>query len=276
MRYKEDIKILGIIGNPLRQSMSPLLHNYWIKKYGLNAIYLPFLIKDTAFLNKALKTFNIVGLNVTIPFKKETIKQLDRMDRGAKTINAVNTIVCKNKITKGYNTDIYGFSKGIKPELNWNKTRPTIIFGAGGVAESILYFLTSSNAKNITIINRNKSRGQMLAKKYKGTRYINKANKGLLKEAGLIVNATSLGMVGYKDLEVNLKGINKEAIIYDIVYNPEITGLIKQAKKEKLKIVSGLSMFIEQAKKSFELWFNINPVIDKNFLLKLKREIKGK
>ena len=73
MRYKEDIKILGIIGNPLRQSMSPLLHNYWIKKYGLNAIYLPFLIKDTAFLNKALKTFNIVGLNVTIPFKKETI-----------------------------------------------------------------------------------------------------------------------------------------------------------------------------------------------------------
>ena len=83
-------------------------------------------------------------------------------------------------------------------------------------------------------------------------------------------------MLGYKELDIELKGINKEVIIYDIVYNPEMTGLIKKAKKEKLKTISGLSMFLEQAKKSFKLWFNIDPVIDNKFLIKLKKEIKGK
>ena len=276
MKYREDIKILGILGNPLKQSLSPLLHNYWIKKYKLNAIYLPLITNEIRCLDKTLKNFNFLGLNVTIPFKKEVLRYLDKVDKGAKKIKAVNTIVCKNKIIKGYNTDIFGFSAGIKTELEWNKKRPTIVFGAGGAAESVLCFLTNSNAKDIIVINRTKNRGEKISKKYKGVRHVKNIDNSLLKEAGLIVNTTSLGMLGYKELDIELKGINKEVIIYDIVYNPEMTGLIKKAKKEKLKTISGLSMFLEQAKKSFKLWFNIDPVIDNKFLIKLKKEIKGK
>ena len=276
MKIKSDIRVAGIIGNPLRQSMSPLIHNYWIKKYAINAIYIPFQINSIISLNEAIKTFNLVGLNVTIPFKKKVFQKLDRIDKAAEKINAVNTIVNKNKILKGYNTDIYGFGKGLEARINWNKKRPIYIFGAGGAAEAIAYYFHKLKIHDITIVNRTKSKAKKLATKYKGMKFTSKINTKIFREAGLVVNTTSLGMIGYPDLNLNLRSMNREAIIYDIVYNPENTKLLREAKKHKIDTVSGLDMFIEQAKRSFELWFDIKPEIDKKFLFLLRKEIKQK
>lgn len=272
----EKCRVLGIVGNPLRQSMSPYLHNYWIKKYKVNAYYLPFPIKKVKGINISIKTLNFIGLNVTIPFKKVIIKELDSIDKNAKSINAVNTIVNKGNKTKGYNTDIIGFKKGLQKTNMWDKKRPVFVFGAGGAAEAILHFLKIEKIKDITIFNRTKSRANKILRDYKQIKFVNNINNLNLKEAGLIINTTSLGMIGYPELDLDLKSINKNAVVYDIVYNPINTKLILNAKKEKLLTVSGLDMFIEQAKSSFEIWFNIKPKDDAKLIANIKKEITKK
>ena len=271
MINNENFKAVGIIGKPLKQSLSPYLHNYWIKKYGLASYYLPLPLDNINHLNVALKRLNFLGLNITIPYKKSIINQLDTIDVSAKEIRAVNTLVCVNKKLKGFNTDIIGFRKGLLKK-KWNRKRPVIIFGAGGAAEAILYFLKLENIKDITVINRTKKRAKEIAKKYKNLRLSSDFELDI-KEAGLIINTSSLGMIGYPELKIELNKINKEAIVYDIVYNPINTHLIKEAKKQKLEFVTGLDMFVEQARASFEIWFKIKPDINISLINKIKKEI---
>ena len=146
---------------------------------------------------------------------------------------------------------------------------------AGGAAEAILYFLKSENIKNITVVNRTKKRAREIAKKYKNIR-ISSDFKLDIKEAGLIINTSSLGMIGYPELKIRLNKINKEAVIYDIVYNPITTQLISEAKKQKLEFVTGLDMFVEQARASFEVWFNFKPEINVSLLNNIKKKISKK
>ncbi|MAJ24754.1 MAG: shikimate dehydrogenase, partial [Rickettsiales bacterium] len=232
-----------------------------------------FLIDKIKDIKLAIKTLNISGLNVTVPFKKNIISELDNLDKHAKNINAINTIVYKNKKLMGYNTDILGFEAGLK-KLKWNKEKPVVVFGAGGAAEAIIYFLYINKVKNITLINRTESKAKKIIKRYKNIIYKKEANRGIIKEAGLIINTTCLGMIGYPNLNLNLKGVNKEVIIYDIVYNPVDTRLILNAKEEKLSFINGLDMFIEQARCSFDIWFNIKPKIEQSLYKKIKKEIK--
>ena len=274
MINNETFKAVGIIGKPLKQSLSPYLHNYWINKYGLSSYYLPLPIEDTNHLKVALKKLNFLGLNITIPYKKSIIDQLDLVDEGARKIDAVNTLVCKNNKLKGFNTDIIGFEKGLLRK-KWNKKRPVIIFGAGGAAEAILYFLKSENIKDITIVNRTKRRVKEIAKKYKNVRFTSNFKLDI-KEAGLIINTSSLGMIGYPKLKIKLNKINKEAVVYDIVYNPINTYLISEAKRQKLEFVTGLDMFVEQARASFEIWFNFKPDINISLLNNIKKKISKK
>ncbi len=271
MINNEKFKAVGIIGNPLKQSLSPYLHNYWIKKYGLASYYLPLPIDNINYLKVAIKKLNFLGLNITIPHKKSIITQLDEIDVGAREIRAVNTLICSNKKLKGFNTDIIGFKKGLQKK-KWNKKRSVIIFGAGGAAEAILYFLKLENIKDIIVINRTKKRAKEIAKKYKNIRFTSDFNLDI-KEAGLIINTSSLGMIGYPELKIKLHKINKEAIIYDIVYNPIETYLIREAKKQKLEFVTGLDMFLEQARASFEIWFKIKPDINTSLLNNIKKKI---
>ena len=159
MINNETFKAVGIIGKPIKQSLSPYLHNYWISKYGVSSYYLPLPIDNINNLKTAIKKLNFLGLNITIPYKKSIINQLDSVDVGARKIDAVNTLICVNKKLKGFNTDIIGFKKGLIKK-KWNKKRPVIIFGAGGAAEAILCFLKSENIKNITVINRTKKKSR--------------------------------------------------------------------------------------------------------------------
>ncbi len=271
MINNEKFKAVGIIGNPLKQSLSPYLHNYWIKKYGLSSYYLPLPIENINHLNVSIKKLNFLGLNITIPYKKSIINQLDTIDIGARKIKAVNTLICINNKLKGFNTDIIGFKKGLLKK-KWNKKRPVIIFGAGGASEAILYFLKLENIKDITVVNRTKKRAKEIAKKYKNIKFSTDFKLDI-KEAGLIINTSSLGMIGYPELKIKLNKINKEAIIYDIVYNPINTFLISEAKKQKLEFVTGLDMFVEQARASFEIWFKIKPDINISLINNIKKII---
>ena len=271
MINNETFKAVGIIGKPIKQSLSPYLHNYWINKYGLSSYYLPLPLDNINHLKGALKKLNFLGLNITIPYKKSIINQLDSIDANAKNIRAVNTLILKNNQLKGFNTDIIGFKKGLLKK-NWNKKRPVVIFGAGGAAEAIIYFLKLENIKDITVVNRTKKRVTEIKRKYKDINFSSNFKLDI-KEAGLIINTSSLGMIGYPDLEIKLNKINKEAIIYDIVYNPINTNLINQAKKQKLEFITGLDMFIEQARASFEIWFQIKPKINISLINNIKRII---
>lgn len=271
MINNETFKAIGIVGKPLKQSLSPYLHNYWINKFGLSSYYLPLPIDNINNLKAALKKLNFLGLNITIPYKKSIINQLDSIDVGARKIEAVNTLICTNNKLKGFNTDIIGFKKGLLKK-KWNKKRPVIIFGAGGAAEAILYFLNEEKIKDITVVNRTKKRAKELAKKYKNLSFTSNFNLDI-KEAGLIVNTSSLGMIGYPELKIQLNKVNKETVVYDIVYNPVNTNLIGEAKKQKLKFVTGLDMFVEQARASFEIWFKIKPDINASLINNIKKKI---
>ena len=271
MINNETFKAIGIIGKPLKQSLSPYLHNYWINKYGLSSYYLPLPLDNINNLKPAIKKFNFLGLNITIPYKKDIINQLDSIDVGARKIEAVNTLINTNNKLKGFNTDIIGFKKGLLKK-KWNKKRPVIIFGAGGAAEAILYFLKEEKINDITVVNRTEKRAKELTKKYKNLR-ITSNFKLDIKEAGLIINTSSLGMIGYPELKIKLNKVNKETVIYDIVYNPVNTGLISEAKRQKLKFVTGLDMFFEQARASFEIWFKIKPDISTNLINIIKNKI---
>ncbi len=271
MINNETFKAIGIIGKPLKQSLSPYLHNYWINKYGLSSYYLPLPIDNINNLKMSIKKLNFLGLNITIPYKKSIINQLDLIDVGAKKIEAVNTLICRNNKLKGFNTDIIGFKKGLLKK-KWNKERPVIIFGAGGAAEAILFFLKKENIKDITVVNRTKKRAKELEKKYKNLNITSKFELDI-KEAGLIINTSSLGMIGYPELKLQLNKVSKETVIYDIVYNPVNTSLIREAKMQKLEYVTGLDMFVEQARASFEIWFNIKPDINTSLINNIKKKI---
>ena len=269
-------KLIGIIGYPLKQSLSPLLHNYWIEKNNINAHYTAFTISKLKNINKAIKVLNIKGLNVTIPYKKKIIKYLDEIEITAERMGAVNTILNIKGKLKGYNTDIYGFKQGLDYFKKWDKEKPVVIIGAGGAAESAIYALIKISCKQVYVMNRTLSKSKKLADKYKNVNIAKWLSYDIINQAGLIINTTSLGMIGYPNLQLNLKDTLKDLKVYDVVYNPLDTGLIKEAKIRGLDYMSGLTMFLGQAQKRFNLWFNKSPIIDKALLKLLHQHLRLK
>ena len=274
MKNKEN-KVLGILGYPLKQSMSPILHNFWIKKYKLENYYCKFELEKIDKIKIAIQILKLKGLNVTIPYKKKVIKYLDKTDKVSKDLQAVNTILNNKGKLEGYNTDITGFLLGLKKMKKIDKEMPAIILGAGGSAEAVAYSLNLINTREIFIMNRTKSKAEKIAKKYKNVKVKNWIDYNLINNASLIVNTTSLGMIGYPDLPLSLENVNKHTKIYDIVYNPLETGLIKEARKRNLENVTGLTMFLGQAQESFRLWFNLKPEISSYLIKKIKKNIKS-
>ena len=188
-------------------------------------------------------------------------------------LQAVNTINNNEGVLKGYNTDVSGFLLGLK-NIKLDKNKPAIVLGAGGAAEAAVYSLLLIGIKEIYLMNRTKSKASKIARKYKKVFSENWINYELINNSGLIINTTSLGMIGYPALPVSLKKVSKETVVYDIVYNPVETKFIKDAKRQKLKHVTGLSMFLGQAQESFKIWFKIKPVMSSYLVSKIKKNIK--
>ncbi len=257
---------LGIIGNPLSHSISPILQETAIKSIGKNGEYKKFEC-DKEHLSETinfLKENNYLGFNVTIPHKENILKYLDFIDETAEKIGAVNTVKIKEGKLYGYNTDIFGFIEPIKDK----KLNNAAILGAGGAARAIVFGLDKLKIKNISVCARDINKANIFINSLKDKINTN-INSEILSEnldfsnIDILINCTPLGMKGKFENQspINLNNINKNLFVYDIVYNPQETVLLKIAKEKGLECINGLDMLIYQGAKAFEIWANKNPDI---------------
>jgi len=260
MNIDSQTKLLGIIGYPIKHSLSPLLHTTLAKNYGLNFVYLAFEISPQKFkyIRECILTLNIRGLNVTIPYKEKIIRYLDEIDKKAKEVGAVNTVVNRNGKLFGYNTDIYGFVKSLEGvEL---KGENVLVLGCGGVSKAVICGLKDFDIRKIFVYDIDESKMVQMKKKFgKIISCIKDSQiKELLEKVKLLVNATPLGMKEGDPSPVELSWIKKEHIVYDVIYNRE-TELVSYAKKLGCKVIDGKPMFVYQAEQSFFLWTGVRP-----------------
>ena len=250
-----------VIGNPISHSLSPKLHNYWIKVHNINAIYekRKLVESDLKNLIAEVKLNKIVGINITVPFKKSIVPLVDELSESANKTQSVNTIYKKNEKIIGDNTDIGGFEKALK-HVGYNvSNKKVFILGAGGVSASIIYSLEKMGVKNISLSNRTKEKALELKKMFPS---INIVNWGDHIDFDMIINATSLGLNKTDRIELNFNDNYKNKFFYDIIYNPSKTKFLTTAETKGSDIENGKLMFIYQAQLAFEIWHGVKPKID--------------
>ena len=267
-----------VVGNPIKHSLSPFLHNYWFHKNKINCEYKKLKTKQSSIkkiLDKVKKR-EIEGINVTIPFKNSVIKYLDVLKGDALKTSSVNTVYLSKKKLIGDNTDVYGFSSGVLRKVK-TKIKTAGIIGAGGVTSSIILALIQRGVKKIYISNRTFSKLKVFKKKFKKIIYPIKWNDRykVFADVQILINVTSLGMLGQKDLKFDFTIFDKKINVVDIVYNPENTRFLKDARMNGHKTFTGLDMFIYQAQKAFYIWNRKNPTITNDIYKKLRKKING-
>ena len=250
-----------VIGNPIGHSLSPKLHNHWIKNKNIDAIYEKQRLNDNEIKNLILKIRDkkIDGINVTVPFKKKVIPYLDQLSPEAKNTQSVNTIYLSHDKIIGHNTDIEGFELGIK-NAKFNLTnKKVLILGAGGVVPSIIFALNKMKVSNITISNRTKDKAENLKNLFKNLIVI---DWGEVSKFDMVINATSIGL--NKDDEINLdfSKVGENKFFYDIIYNPKETNFLKTGRTLGNKVENGRLMFIYQAAAAFKTWHGFEPEIN--------------
>ena len=264
-KYANNIKIAGVIGDPINHTRSPLIHDYWIKKNNINCFYVPLCVKSSDLEKKLkfIRELGFCGLNVTIPHKEKIMYLADEIMESAKVIGAANTIYFENGKIIVDNTDTYGFYQSILknfPKYNFKKEK-VLIFGSGGAARAVASVYLKEKALEISIINRNREKAEKvrddLSSRIKVYDWDNYSNA--LFDTSTVVNTTSLGNFGFEKFSIDLKGVQKNGIAIDLVYNPLKTSFMKRAEKENLKSINGLDMLIYQAKKGFQHWFKKTP-----------------
>ncbi len=269
----------AIIGDPISHSLSPILHNYWFKKYQIDAEYSLLNIKPDEIektIDKVKKK-EIKGINVTLPYKRSVIPFLSKTVNDATQTHSVNTILLdENETIIGENTDVFGFQAAYLKSISEleKKNKKALILGAGGVAPSIILALIKSNFNKISLSNRTYEKSLFLKKKFpsiniiKWEEYPNKFD-----EFDIVINATSLGLTKGDDFKHKVAKFKKSLIYIDTIYNPSQTKMIKHLKLSNIKTYNGLSMFIYQGQKSFYLWNKINPEVDDDLLQLLESKL---
>ena len=268
-KNENSIYLAGVIGNPIAHSKSPKLHNYWLSKYKINGFYIPFSVTTEKLETsiRSLMELGFSGVNVTIPHKTNVLSFADSITDRAALIGAANTLYfSKSGKIHADNTDGYGFIQNIIDEIPeydfYDKT--ALIYGAGGSARAIASALLSNGVKEVGITNRTRSKAQIISENLGAKVSVVdwRAAPDTITKVDIIINATSMGMVGQPDFSQPISRAKKTALVVDIVYNPLVTELIKEAKKMKLQTVGGIGMLINQAVPGFEHWFQKKPQID--------------
>ena len=250
-----------VIGNPIIHSLSPKLHNYWIKQNNIDAIYDKKKLNENELYNLILdvKERNISGINVTVPFKNSVIPLLDELSDESNKTQSVNTIYLKDKRIIGHNTDIEGFKNAIK-KINFDfKNKKIFILGAGGVVPSIIYASMKMNSSEIFVSNRTSEKAEKVKNIFNNIKLV---SWGDVPDFDVIINATSLGLKQEDKINLDLTQIGKNKLFYDVIYNPTETNFLKKAKKLGNKCENGKLMFIYQAFSAFKLWHGIEPSIN--------------
>ena len=258
----------AVIGDPIDHSLSPNIHNAAFRHLKLDHSYIAYKISagELAAGIDSLKKIRIAGFNVTIPHKIEIMKFLDDMDTTSKVIGAVNTVSNENGKLKGYNTDMIGFLDPIKKKNLTIKDSQVLLLGAGGAARAIVTAMIKEKANKITIVNRTQENANKLAdfaKKIGGNAdavSIQKANE-LIGDYKFIINSTSIGMKN-EPSPISTRNISKNSVVYDIVYQPINTDLIKKSKENGATIIYGYEMLLSQAACSFEIWHKMEAPYD--------------
>ena len=250
-----------VIGNPIDHSLSPKLHNHWIKKNNLKASYDKKLLEQDEIqkLILDLREERVHGLNVTVPFKKKIIPFLDILSDEARNSQSVNTIYKKNNKIIGDNTDIQGFKIGLETTGRTIKNKVALILGAGGVVSSIIIALKKMQISKIYLSNRTKSNALAVKKLFPEIEII---EWGRIITFDIIINATSIGLNEKDKINFDYENISRDKFFYDIIYNPKETFFLRKAEEFGAQIENGKMMFVYQAQKAFFIWHNILPVVD--------------
>ena len=248
-----------VIGNPINHSLSPKLHNYWLEQNNINAVYDKMKLEENEIetIIQDIKKQKIAGCNVTVPFKKIVIPFLDKLSLEAEQTQSVNTILFNNGDVIGHNTDIEGFYKAIATLKFPLKNKKVLIIGAGGVVPSIIFALKKMHVSEISITNRTEKKAEDIKNQFNN---IILTKWGDLPEFDMVINATSLGL-NNESIKLNFSKVGKNKLFYDVIYNPEKTNFLEEAKKNNNRTTNGKMMFLYQAQASFKIWTGVEPVI---------------
>jgi len=259
-----------VIGNPIDHSLSPDLHNYWIKNSSIDAIYEKKKINENQLeqIISQVRDNKIKGINVTVPFKKTVIPYLDELSSEAQSTQSVNTIYKKDNKIIGHNTDIFGFETSIKKVEYYLENKEVLILGAGGVVPSIIFSLIKMKASKIKISNRTKEKAENLKKIFKDIEVL---KWGEFSNFDMIINATSLGLKKEDNLNLDFSSITRNKFFYDVIYNPSETNFLKMGRELGNKTLNGKLMFIFQALSAFSIWHGQTPKIDEDVIKLLDR-----
>ncbi len=263
-----DLKTFAVIGDPIDHTLSPIIHNAAFKNLKMNCNYIAYKIKKQELESgiRSLKSIQISGFNVTIPHKITILNYLDELDNDCHKTGAANTIVNNNGVLKGYNTDIFGFIEPLKKRNISMNDYVILLIGAGGVARAVIAACSKEHVRNIIVANNDPKRAKQISKLSQSvgmnvkTIHISEINEHEY-DYDLIVNATPLGLNNELSL-ISDTIIKKNTIVYDLVYRPMHTNLVKQAQKQNAVIIYGYEMLLYQAARSFELWHNRTAPLD--------------
>jgi shikimate dehydrogenase len=268
-------QVLGVFGDPIAHSLSPQLHNWFAESTGLDSVYVPFHVRPEA-LERAvggLTALSIRGVNLTVPHKEAVVPLVDNLAPAARAIGAVNTIINEHGQIFGDNTDARGLLADLRARfssLDW-ESRPALVLGAGGAARAAVVALKEAGLPAIWVANRTEAKARDLVSALCPETGISLglSTEGLAvatKEAGLIINTTSLGLKGETIPGMELSLAKEETAVYDLIYNPPVTPLLHEARQRGLAASNGLGMLVRQGAISFELWTGhvppVEPVIE--------------
>jgi len=261
----KEQKAVCVIAWPAGHSRSPLIHNYWIKQHKLDAEYRREAVPPEKFADfiKNLRANGYIGANITVPHKEAVLKLSEPDDR-VRAVGAANTLWFADDKLRSTNTDVEGFLANLDAATpGWDRGLSTaVVLGAGGGARAVIFALLAREVGRVYVINRTEARAKTLQKKFGARVQVARWEEttGLLGGAGLLVNTTTLGMVGQPPLEFNLRA-PPSMVVADLVYNPLVTGLLTSAREKGLRTADGLGMLLHQAVRGFQLWFGVRPEV---------------
>jgi shikimate dehydrogenase len=260
-------RLAGVMGWPVEHSLSPRVHGYWLEHHRIDGAYVPLAVApehlETAL--SALPALGFRGVNLTVPHKERALGLCPEVDDLARRIGAVNTVVVRDGILIGSNSDAFGFLENLKAGApDWRAdAAPAVVLGAGGAARAVVTALVDAGAPEVRIVNRTRARAESLAASLGGPLSVHAWDRrhAALNGTGLLVNTTTLGMVGQPPLDLDLDGLPPDSVVTDLVYAPLVTPLLEAAGARGNLVVDGLGMLLHQARLGFEAWFGVRPEV---------------
>ncbi len=270
-----------VIGWPVEHSRSPLLHGYWLKKYGIDGTYIKRAVAPEAVAGflQSLRANGYVGCNVTVPHKAAAFSAADEREDSAKAVSAANTLWLSDGKLVAANTDTYGYMTNLSQQApGWDRRdAPVSILGAGGAARAIVFGFLDAGVSEIRVFNRTRARAETLAQQFGSCVKVfdwSQREAGS-RDSAVLVNTTTIGMNGAGTLDLDLAGFDPECVVSDIVYVPLETELLRKAKSQGLRTVDGLGMLLHQGVPGFEKWFGVRPEVTDELRNLIVGDIEG-